>query len=303
MIISRTPTRVSFFGGGTDYPEWYRDNSGAVISASINKYNYITVRELPPYFNFKHRIRYYEHEEVNDISEIKHPSVRECAKFLSVDTGLEVVHNGDIPSRSGIGSSSSFTVGMLNAIYAMQHRMPTKQELAENAIHVEQNLIGENVGSQDQVAVSFGGFNYIKFNKNLGFEVEPIIISESRLLNLRSNSNILSQMSQITNDALTVLLNENTDIRQFGELLNFQWALKKQLDKSVSNFQIDEIYDKSLSHGAIGGKLLGAGAGGFMLLFAEPDKHSEIKNALFDKLFVPFKFEFSGSSIIYISRA
>jgi D-glycero-alpha-D-manno-heptose-7-phosphate kinase len=328
MIISRTPTRVSFFGGGTDYPEWYRDNSGAVISASINKYNYITVRELPPYFNFKHRIRYYEHEEVNDISEIKHPSVRECAKFLSVDTGLEVVHNGDIPSRSGIGSSSSFTVGMLNAIYAMQHRMPTKQELAENAIHVEQNLIGENVGSQDQVAVSFGGFNYIKFNKNLGFEVEPIIISESRLLNLqshlmlcftgfsrtaseiaknqisslRSNSNILSQMSQITNDALTVLLNENTDIRQFGELLNFQWALKKQLDKSVSNFQIDEIYDKSLSHGAIGGKLLGAGAGGFMLLFAEPDKHSEIKNALFDKLFVPFKFEFSGSSVIYISR-
>ena len=328
MIISRTPTRVSFFGGGTDYPGWYKNHSGAAISASINKYNYITVRNLPPFFKYKHRIRYYVHEEVNEIGDIQHPSVRECSRFLSVSTGLEVVHNADLPARSGLGSSSSFTVGMLNSLYALQRYMPTKQELAENAIHIEQNLIGENVGSQDQVAVAFGGFNYIKFNKNSTIEVNPIIISESRLSKLQShlmlcftgfsrtaseiakgqisrievNSSILSEISELTSEALVILTNEKTDIKLFGELLNVQWKLKKKLDETISNMQIDTIYDKSMSQGAIGAKLLGAGAGGFLLIFAEPDKQDQIKKSLGGNLFVPFRFDFTGSSIIYVSN-
>lgn len=328
MIISRTPTRVSFFGGGTDYPTWYVDNGGAVISATINKYSYITARKLPPFFKYRHRIRYYKQEETNTLDEIVHPSVRECAKFLSFEQGLEIVHNADLPSQSGLGSSSAFTVGMLNALYALQKYMPTKQELATNAIHVEQNLIKENVGSQDQVAVAFGGFNHITFSKNGTYNVNPIVISPTRLAELESNlllcftgfarnasdvaklqmSNFnknrlkLLEMSNLTSYALNVLTDEKQNLDQFGELLDHQWQLKKGLAENVSNAEIDLIYQRAQKTGAMGGKLLGAGAGGFMLFFANPANHERIKRELGEKLFVPFKFEFLGSTIIYLDR-
>ena len=328
MIISRTPTRVSFFGGGTDYPSWYEDNGGAVISASINKYSYITARKLPPFFNYRHRIRYYKQEETNTLDEILHPSVRECAKFLSFEQGLEIVHNADLPSQSGLGSSSAFTVGMLNALYALQKYMPTKQELATNAIHIEQNLIKENVGSQDQVAVAFGGFNHITFSKNGTYNVNPIVISPTRLAELESNlllcftgfarnasdvaklqmSNFnknrlkLLEMSNLTTYALNVLTDEKQNLSQFGEMLDHQWQLKKGLAENVSNVEIDLIYQRAQKSGAMGGKLLGAGAGGFMLFFANPANHERIKRELGEKLFVPFKFEFLGSTIIYLDR-
>jgi len=187
MIISRTPTRISFFGGGTDYPAWYEENYGQVLSTTINKYSYITVRFLPQFFNYRYRIRYFKTEETNSVEEIEHNSVRECAKFLDLRDGFELVHNADLPSRSGLGSSSTFTVGMLNAIYALKNYMPTKRELALNAIQIEQKIIGEAVGSQDQVAAAWGGFNSIKFSKEKTFEVNPIIISKERLEDLQRN--------------------------------------------------------------------------------------------------------------------
>ncbi len=328
MIIARTPTRISFFGGGTDYPKWYLENGGSVISTTINKYSYITVRELPPFFNYNHRIRYYEQEEVNRIEEIKHPSVRECAKFLSFEGRLEVVHNADLPAQSGLGSSSTFTVGMLHALYGLKRYMPTKRELATNAIHVEQKLIRENVGSQDQIAAAFGGLNYIRFNRDQNFDVSPIIISKERLLKLENNLMLcftgfsrsasdlagsqiakisknfrkLQLIADLTQNALDVLKNENASVDLFGELLNQQWQLKKSLDDNISNDQIDSMYDLGMKNGALGGKLLGAGAGGFLIFFASPDKQIKIREKLGDKLVVPFRFEFTGSSIVYVSN-
>ena len=187
MIISRTPFRISFFGGGTDYPVWYKKHGGCVISTTINKYSFITARYLPPFFNYKYRIRYYNHEETQTVGEIKHPSVRECAKYLEINKGLEIVHNADLPAQSGLGSSSTFTVGLLNTLHALQNYMPTKRELALSAIHVEQNLIGESVGSQDQTAAAFGGLNKISFNNVQVIDVDPIIISNERRTELQDN--------------------------------------------------------------------------------------------------------------------
>ena len=328
MIISRTPTRISFFGGGTDYPSWYTQNGGSVISASINKYSYITARKLPPFFKYKHRIRYYQQEETNFLEEIKHPSVRECAKFVSFEHGLEVVHNADLPAQSGLGSSSAFTVGMLNALYALQKYMPTKRELAENAIEIEQNLIKENVGSQDQIAAAFGGFNQITFNKGGSFEVNPLVVSQGRIseleshllllftgfarnaselanvqiANIENNYDKLNNMAKLTEVALSLLIDEKESLSHFGELLDQQWKIKKGLADNISSSAIDVIYQTALESGAIGGKLLGAGAGGFLLLFANPQNHSEIKRALGDNLFVPFRFEYTGSTIVYLAH-
>ena len=187
MIISRTPFRITLFGGGTDYPQWYNNYTGSVINATINKYCYITARELPPFFNYKNRIRYYLHEETDNLNDIKHPSVRETAKFLNMNQGIEIVHNADLPAQSGLGSSSTFTVGLLNALYGLKNYMPTKRELALNAIHIEQNLIRESVGSQDQTAAAFGGLNKIVFSKDNTIDVDPILISEKRLLELQNN--------------------------------------------------------------------------------------------------------------------
>lgn len=327
MIICRTPTRISFFGGGTDYPHWYLENGGEVLSTTINKYSYITIRYLPKFFDYKFRIRYFKTEETQSVEEIQHPSVRECARFLGLNQGFEIAHNSDLPAGSGLGSSSTFTVGMLHSIYALQNYMPTKRELAMNAIHVEQKLIGEAVGSQDQVAAAWGGFNRIKFGAENTFELDPIIMEKDRLIELQNNLLLcftgfarsapeiasyqiketparhkeLFEMQSLTNEALT-LIRSKAPIQDFGRLLDTQWKIKKSLTNKISNPIIDEIYRAGIVAGAIGGKLLGAGGGGFMLFYADPSRHKDIKAALKDKLFVPFRFENTGSKIVYFSH-
>lgn len=328
MIISRTPFRVSLFGGGTDYPIWYEKNGGITISSTINKYAYITVRELPPFFDYKHRIQYYKKEEVNSLEEIQHPVVREAAKLLNIKKGIEMVHNADLPARSGLGSSSTFTVGLLHALYAMQNKMISKRELALNAINLEQNIIGEAVGSQDQTIAAFGGFNLIEFNKRRIFQVQEMLISEERLQSLEENlilcftgfsrtaekiakSQIestpfkekeLNTMVEITKMAKEIITNNKISLDELGKLLNEQWLIKKSLTKYISNQAIDDIYDSAIKAGAIGGKLLGAGGGGFMLFYAKKKNHKNIKEILKSKLIVPFKFEKTGSQIIYFSH-
>ncbi len=328
MIISRTPFRISFFGGGTDYPVWYEKNGGMTLSATINKYAYITVRELPPFFKYKHRIQYYLKEEVNFLDEIKHPVVREATKLLGIKKGIEMVHNADLPARSGLGSSSTFTVGLLNALYAMKNQMVTKRELALNAINLEQNIIGEAVGSQDQTIAAFGGFNLIEFNKTKTFQVQEIPVSESRLKSLQENlilcftgfartaediakSQIETtpfkekefiKMNEITNKAKEIILDKDISLDEFGKLLNEQWFLKKSLTEYISNDAIDEIYNAAMNSGAIGGKLLGAGGGGFFLFYAKKENHQNVIKSLKDKLIVPFRFEKTGSQIIYYSH-
>lgn len=327
MIICRTPTRISFFGGGTDYPKWYLEHGGEVISTTINKYSYITIRHLPKFFDYKFRIRYYKTEETQTVEEIQHPSVRECARFLGLNDGFEIAHNSDLPAGSGLGSSSTFTVGMLHSIHALQNYMPTKRELALNAIHVEQDLIGEAVGSQDQVAAAWGGFNRIKFGAENTFELDPIIMDRTRLIELQNNLLLcftgfarsapeiashqiketparqkeLTDMQSLTKEAFTILRN-NSPIDDFGKLLDIQWKIKKSLTNKISNPIIDQIYMTGIGAGAIGGKLLGAGGGGFMLFYANPEKHQAIKSVLKDKLFVPFRFESTGSKIVYFSH-
>ncbi len=328
MIISRTPFRISLFGGGTDYPVWYEKNGGITISSTINKYAYITVRELPPFFDYKYRIQYHQKEEVNSLEEIKHPVVREAVKLLDIKKGIEMVHNADLPARSGLGSSSTFTVGLLHALYAMKNEMVTKKELALNAINLEQNIIGEAVGSQDQTIAAFGGFNLIEFDKSKTFQVQEILIPEERRQSLEENlilcftgfartaekiakSQIestpfkekeLQMILDITNKARGIITNNKISIDELGKLLNEQWFLKKSLTKYISNQAIDDIYNTAINAGAIGGKLLGAGGGGFMLFYAKKENHEKIRKSLKKKLIVPFKFEKTGSQIIYFSH-
>ena len=328
MIISRTPFRISFFGGGTDYPIWYNKYGGQTISVTINKYCFIIVRYLPPFFDYNYRIRYYQHEETNSMDDIKHPSVRECLKYLKIDKGVEIVHNADLPAMSGLGSSSTFTVGLLNSLYALQNYMPTKRELAINAIHVEQNKIKEFVGSQDQTAAAFGGLNRITFNKAKNIDVDPIILSEERKVQLQDNlmlfftgftriaSSIaeeqlrlinqnktqLNKMIEICDKGFEILIDKSQSLDQFGYLLNEQWQLKRGLAKNISNNSIDKIYDNAIKAGAIGGKLLGAGGGGFILFYVPKEKQEKLKNILNDISYVPFRFEYTGSKIIYYSH-
>jgi D-glycero-alpha-D-manno-heptose-7-phosphate kinase len=299
-----------------------------VVSTTINKYSYITARELPPFFEYKHRIRYFEQEQVNELEEIRHPSVREAAKYVGYARGLEVVHNADLPARSGLGSSSTFTVGILHALRALEGYMPTKRELAKDAIHVEQTLIGESVGSQDQVAAAFGGLNCITFSKSGGFEVEPITISaartdellsnlllcftgfartaskiaEAQIANTFANTTTLQEIAKIAGEGLDVLRDKSRDLLELGVLLDRQWQAKRSLSDQVSNSAIDEIYSRALSAGALGGKLLGAGGGGFMLFVAHPNTHKKIVDNLGERMFVPFRFDNTGSSIVYYSH-
>lgn len=328
MIISRTPFRISFFGGGTDYPAWYEDHGGMVLSTTINKYAYITARVLPPFFDYKHRIQYHLKEEVASLEEIKHPVVREATKLLKISHGIEIVHSADLPAQSGLGSSSTFTVGLLHALYAMKNRMVTKRELALSAINLEQNIIGEAVGSQDQTVAAFGGLNLIEFSKTFTFQVREVTISQERTQSLQEHlllcftgfsrsaekiakaqievtsaiENELNLMRQILNQATNIITNINNPIEEFGSLLNEQWLLKRSLTSYISNSDIDDIYNAGMDAGAIGGKLLGAGGGGFMLFFAKPENHKKIKDSLKRKLFVPFRFEKTGSQIIYFSH-
>ena len=325
MIITRTPLRISFFGGGTDYPVWYREHGGSVLSVAINKYCLITVRGLPPFFHFNYRIRCYLNEEVEALEEIKHPSVRECLRFMKITRGVEIVHSADLPSRSGLGSSSSFTVGLLNALYTLMYKMPTKRELALNAIHIEQNLIQENVGSQDQTVAAFGGLNRIDFGCPQHILVRPVILPPKKLSSLcdhlllfytgfsRTASDVaaeqikrtldkkaeLRKMVELLEEAMQVLLAESASLDDFGRLLHEQWLIKRSITELISSQRIDEIYATGLKAGALGGKLLGAGGGGFILFFVRPEHHAKVRESLKSLLHVPFSFDYVGSQIVY----
>lgn len=328
MIISRTPFRISFFGGGTDFPVWYKDKGGAVLSTTIDKYCYISCRRLPPFFEYKHRIVYSKYEHVNNIHEIVHPAAREVFRFMNITDGLEIHHDGDLPARTGLGSSSSFTVGLLHALYALKGKMVTKKRLALESIHIEQEMIKENVGSQDQVAVAFGGLNKITFNGNHDIEVTPITIGEPNLDEFQNHlvlffsgftrfaSDIegekikqipnkqeeLKKLHSLVYQAIDIL-NGDGNLIEFGKLLHESWMLKRGLSEKVSTSHIDEIYDTAMKNGAIGGKLLGAGGGGFILFFVQPDERERVRKALSSLLHVPFRFDKLGSQIIYYSES
>lgn len=324
MIITKTPFRISFFGGGTDFPSYFRKNHGAVVATTIDKYCYISCRKLPQFFDHKHRIVYSKIENVANIDEINHPSVREVLRFCGNQDGLEIHHDGDLPARSGLGSSSSFTVGLLNALSALSGNMVTKEKLACDAIHVEQNLIGENVGSQDQISAAYGGFNRIDFHCDDTFSVEPVIfpigikdllqshlmlfftgisrfsseVAKSQVDNIKEKEAELAQMYQMVQEGIGILQNVRGDILNFGRLLNEAWMIKRGLSDKVSSSYIDDLYETAINAGAIGGKILGAGGGGFLLLFAPPEKHSRIKTELSSLIHVPFLFENNGSRVV-----
>lgn len=325
MIITRTPFRISFFGGGTDLPYFYRKHGGEVLSATIDKYLYITCRHMPPFWEYKHRFVYGSNTEiVSTLDEIDHPSIRETLRFLNIEYGVDMHYNTDIPARSGIGSSSSFTVGLLNALNGLNGRITSKHDLMIDSIHIEQDMIREAVGSQDQAAAAYGGLNHIVFRKDGGIEVQPVTISEARSAELNQHlilvftgfqrfakdiekdkirtiedqTNNLLKMRNYVAQAIDIL-NSNTDIGQFGQLLHENWQKKKRLSPKVSNSRIDEMYELGLANGAIGGKLLGAGGGGFMLFFVRPCDRDKVLSALHGYTCVPFAFENSGSQVIY----
>ncbi|WP_298271467.1 kinase [Geobacter sp.] len=327
MIISRTPYRISFFGGGTDYPEWYLKHGGSVLGTAIDKYCYLTCRYLPPFFEHRTRVVYSQIESCQTIDEVRHPSVREVLRYLNIERGVEIHHDGDLPARSGMGSSSSFTVGLLNALYALKGYMPTKQQLARESIHVEQEMIKETVGSQDQVLAAHGGFNHVTFHPNGEITVHPVILTQDRLQELNSHlmlfytgikrtaSNVAASyvndleakrrqlriMKDLVEESISIL-NGNQDICAFGELMHEAWQAKRSLSASVSNGHVDELFAKAMAAGAIGGKITGAGGGGFMLLFVPPDRHKTVKEALSSLIHVPFRFDFAGSQIIYFQH-
>ncbi|MBI5236208.1 MAG: kinase [Deltaproteobacteria bacterium] len=324
MIISRTPHRISFFGGGTDYPQWYMENSGKVLGVAIDKYCYISCRVLPPFFKHRYRIAYSRLEMANDLQQIEHPSVKETLRHMKVNHGLEIHHDGDIPARSGMGSSSAFTVGLLKNLHALEGKIISKTELFKEAIHIEQNLIKENVGSQDQVWAACGGLNTIEFMTNGEIVVEPVIMPEKLLRSFegkfmlfftgisRFASEIASEqiqntprkkdelqaMGSLVNEAHKALTSGCGDFTGFGEMLNEAWRLKRRLSAKISNDEIDAMYNTALKNGAIGGKLLGAGGGGFILFYVEPENRARVKEALKSYLHIPFKFDFTGSEII-----
>jgi len=329
MIISKTPFRISFFGGGTDFPQWYLKEGGAVLSTTIDKYCYITCRSLPPFFPNKHRVVWSHIESVSDINDILHPAVKAGLRYLNFDNtkGIEIHHQGDLPARSGMGSSSAFAVGLLNALSTLKGDSISKGELAQKAIELEQVVLKESVGSQDQVATAYGGLNIIKFHTSGDISVDNVDLKISRLLELQSHlmmfytgttrngteiasktiSNIASKKETLTNLRKSVdrgvdILTNNSPIEHFGELLHDTWKEKCNLNPDTTNDLINSIYNTARDNGAIGGKLLGSGGSGFVLLFAPPEKHDLISQKLSRFLPVPFKFENEGSSIIRTPR-
>ena len=327
MIISKTPYRLSFFGGGTDYNSWFEENPGIIISSTFSKYCYISLRKLPPFFDHKTRVSYSKEELVKTNSEIKHPAVRNALKFLNMETGLEIHHDGDLPARSGIGSSSSFTVGMLNALYALEGRMVSKQKLADDAIYIEQVLSAEHVGIQDQIIASFGGLQIIEMGPNRDYSVSPLILPKEYKDHLESHillgftglsriasENAKEQIVKIQNGDNASKIREIYDIsleglqrfkshsslEEIGRLLNESWKVKRTLTQSVSNQIVEDIYTNAIRQGAYGGKLLGAGGGGFVMFIAPPHRHEAIKKSLPQmKVWIPFHFEENGSQIIF----
>jgi D-glycero-alpha-D-manno-heptose-7-phosphate kinase len=324
MVITSTPLRVSFFGGGTDYPVWYREHGGSVLSTTINKCCYITCRYLPPFFEYHSRISYTNVENVVRNCDIRHPSVRACLQFLGINEGVEIHHVADLPARTGLGTSSAFTVGLLLALYALQNQMRDKHALATDAIRVEQDMLQEAVGAQDQTSAAFGGFNRINFDPDGSIEVKRILIPGSRQAELEENLALyftgfsriaseiaqeqlivtphkkreLSAMQQLVDEAEKIVTSPNRCLDEFGRLLHEGWKIKRTLTQKITNDHIDEVYEAGLSAGALGGKLLGAGGGGFMLFFVPPERRGELRQKLKRLLCVPFKFSNKGSQVV-----
>jgi D-glycero-alpha-D-manno-heptose-7-phosphate kinase len=327
MVITRTPYRLSFFGGGTDFPAWYMKHGGSVLSTTIDKYCYLSCRYLPPFFEHKYRLVYSKIESANKIEEISHPAAREILRWAGINHGLEIHHDGDLPARSGMGTSSSFTVGLMHALSALKGNIMSKRELAMESIRIEQDVLKESVGSQDQVNAAYGGINHITFHANGQISVHPLTLASDYLEELnshfilfytglkRTSSTITSSyatemetrkrqlriMKDLVDESLT-LLTQQREISGFGELMHEAWETKKSLSNSVSNSMVDNMYSEARKAGAIGGKLTGAGGGGFLLLCVPPSKQAKVKEVLKDLIHVPFKFEFAGSQVVFFDH-
>jgi len=322
MVITKTPFRMSFFGGGTDYPDYFNKYGGAVLSSTFDKYCYVTVRHVPRFFDYTNQIKYSTIEQTQSVDEIRHPAVREAMKFLDMRE-IQLNYDADLPARSGLGTSSAFAVGMLNAFYALKGKYADKRKLADDAIYLERVLCKEDGGVQDQIAASFGGFNRINFSES-GYTVHPVVISEDRkaMLNdrlalfftgfsrfssevakeqeksIEANLKRLDEMKGLVDSAERILTSK-TNLDEFGKLLDYTWKLKRGLTSKISTDSIDEVYKAAMDAGALGGKLLGAGGGGFLLFYVDPERRPKLKRALKDFLYVPFKFESEGTSILY----
>ncbi len=323
MIITQTPFRMSFFGGGTDFNVFFNEHGGAVLSTTFDKYAYVTVRHLPPFFEYKTHLTYSKEEKVSSNSEIVHPAIRNAMEWLDMHE-IRMTYEADLPARSGLGTSSSFAVGMLSAFYAIKGQYADKRKLADDAIYLERELCKEAGGIQDQIAASFGGFNRINFTRD-GYSVNPVIISPERKKDLnnhlmlfftgfsRFSSDIqkgteksmkdktqqLIEMYHLVDDAEKILTDKNISLDEFGKLLDYTWKLKRGISSDISTGSIDEQYDKAMKAGALGGKLLGAGGGGFLLFYVPKEKQEDVKKALEGQMYVPFKFENEGTKIIY----
>lgn len=323
MIITKTPFRMSFFGGGTDIPEFFNEHGGAVISTSFDKFCYVNVRHMPPFHPYISELVHNRFERVNDVEEIEHPLIRECMKLHDIHE-IRLTYEGDLPARTGLGTSSTFAVGMLNAFCALKGKMMSHRQLAQEAIHVERDVLKEHGGWQDQVAAAYGGLNRIDFHDN-DFFVHPIIISPERKKELDKNlllfytgvqrfsSDIqadtfgkpidkikqLKDMLSLVDEAEKVLADRNASLNEFGKLLDTTWKLKRGTGSKISNGSIDELYDIAIKAGAIGGKLLGAGGGGFLLFYCEKEKQENLIKALEKLMIVPFNFENDGAQVLY----
>lgn len=323
MIITKTPFRMSFFGGGTDMEEFFREHGGAVLSTSFDKYVYVNVRHLPRFFDYVTELSYSKIERVTDVDDINHPAIRNAMKMLDMHE-IRLTYEADLPARSGLGTSSSFAVGMLNAFYALKGKYADKKRLSDDAIYLERVLCNEAGGWQDQIAAAYGGLNRINFSAD-GYEVLPIIISPERKRQLNDNlvmfftgftrfsSEVqkanaatkidktaqLKEMLSLVDDAEQVLVNKNADLNDFGRLLDHTWRLKRQTGAAVTTDNIDILYEKGIKAGALGGKLLGAGGGGFLVFYVEPEHRAAVKEAMSDLLYVPFEFENGGTRVIH----
>ena len=325
MIITKTPFRMSFFGGGTDMESFFMENGWAVLSTTFDKYCYVNVRHLPRFFDYSTELSYAKIERVTDVNDIQHPAIREAMKMLDMHE-IRLTYEANLPARSGLGTSSSFAVGMINAFYALKGKYADKKKLADAAIYLERELCKEAGGWQDQIAASYGGFNRINFNSD-GYEVLPLIINPERKRQLNNNLmmfftgftrfssdvqkanasnkadkvNQLKEMLALVDEAEKVLVDKQSDLDEFGRLLDHTWRIKRKTGNTVSTNSIDELYDKGLKAGALGGKLLGAGGGGFLVFYVEPDKQEKVKKAMEDLLYIPFEFEDGGTRVIHYS--
>lgn len=324
MIITRTPFRMSFFGGGTDMKDFFTEHGGAVISTTFNKYCYVIVRHLPRFFEYSTELSYSKIERVTSIDNIEHPAIRNAMKMLDMHE-LRLTYEADLPARSGLGTSSSFAVGMLNAFYALKGKCADKKKLADDAIYLERILCNEAGGWQDQIAASFGGFNRINFHKDGTYDVYPLIIHPERKKQLGDNllmfftgftrfssdmqkanakgyhnkTKQLLEMLDLVDQAQEILTDKNSDLDDFGRLLDHTWKLKRQTGGEITTDSIDTMYQRGIDAGALGGKLLGAGGGGFLLFYVQPGKKQAVKEAMKDLLYVPFHFEDGGTRVIH----